>query len=132
MLCEIESDLSTADESKFKEKNKHFWNLGKHYLKVDYDVKVLIGPADVRFELCKCLYLVTDNEQNAHNNVSGFNGQKLSKDKPIKVEWMPAPAIELPAPPVVPEAELGEAVLSTQTSSTKFSNGPGSPRDSGY
>lgn len=53
ILCEIESDLSTADETKFKEKNRRFWSLGKHYFKVDYEVKVLIGPADVRFELCK-------------------------------------------------------------------------------
>ncbi|KAL8932065.1 MAG: hypothetical protein Q9216_006978, partial [Gyalolechia sp. 2 TL-2023] len=51
ILCEIESDLSTADETKFKEKNKRFWSLGKRYFRVDYDVKVLIGPADVRFEL---------------------------------------------------------------------------------
>ncbi|KAL8801041.1 MAG: hypothetical protein Q9182_004733 [Xanthomendoza sp. 2 TL-2023] len=80
VLCEIESDLSTADESKFKEKNKHFWSLGKHYFKVDYEVKVLIGPADVRFELW-------------------FNGQKLSKDRPIKVEWQAPPvAAELPTP----------------------------------
>ncbi|KAL8816329.1 MAG: hypothetical protein Q9223_004643 [Gallowayella weberi] len=79
ILCEIESDLSSADESKFKEKNKHFWNLGKHYFKIDYEIKVLIGPADVRFELW-------------------FSGQKLSKDRPIKVEWQEPPdAIELPA-----------------------------------
>ncbi|KAL8810328.1 MAG: hypothetical protein Q9200_002665 [Gallowayella weberi] len=79
ILCEIESDLSSADESKFKEKNKHFWSLGKHYFKIDYEIKVLIGPADVRFELW-------------------FSGQKLSKDRPIKVEWQEPPdAIELPA-----------------------------------
>ncbi|KAI4281717.1 MAG: hypothetical protein L6R35_005580 [Caloplaca aegaea] len=89
VLCEIESDLSSADETKFKEKNRRFWSVGKHYFKVDYEVKVLIGPADVRFELW-------------------FNNEKLSKDQPIKVEWAsPAPAIELPAvpQPVVPEID---------------------------
>ncbi|KAL8719782.1 MAG: hypothetical protein Q9225_003243 [Loekoesia sp. 1 TL-2023] len=111
ILCEIESDLSTADETKFKEKNKRFWSLGKHYFKVDYEVKVLIGPADVRFELW-------------------FNNQKLSRDQPIKVEWMPAPATELPASPVVPDVSLEEAVLSTQTSPSKASNGTASGRNS--
>ncbi|KAL8732759.1 MAG: hypothetical protein Q9166_002540 [cf. Caloplaca sp. 2 TL-2023] len=78
ILCEIESDLSSADDSKFKEKNKRFWSLGRHYLRIDYEVKVLIGPADVRFELW-------------------FNGQKLSRDQPIKVEWQAPPVVELPA-----------------------------------
>ncbi|KAL8693159.1 MAG: hypothetical protein Q9224_003805 [Gallowayella concinna] len=67
ILCEIESDLSTADESKFKEKNRHFWSLRTHYFQIDYEVKVLIGPAD------------------------------LSKDQPIKVDWQAPPVVELPA-----------------------------------
>lgn len=53
ILCDIESDLSTADETKFKLKNRHFWNIGKRYFRVEYQVKVLIGPADIRFELCQ-------------------------------------------------------------------------------
>jgi hypothetical protein len=53
ILCEIESDISSADKRKFTEKNKHFWSLGKHYFKVEYQVRVIIGPADIRFELCK-------------------------------------------------------------------------------
>ncbi|KAF2279926.1 uncharacterized protein EI97DRAFT_477419 [Westerdykella ornata] len=72
ILCEIQSDLSSADERKFIEKNKRFWNVGKHYLKIEYQVKVLIGPADIRFELW-------------------FDNQKLSKDQSIKVDWAPAP-----------------------------------------
>ena len=51
-LCEVQSDLSTADEKKFKEKNRHFWNTGERYLRAEYQVKVVIGPADIRFELC--------------------------------------------------------------------------------
>ncbi|KAI4225646.1 MAG: hypothetical protein L6R36_003762 [Xanthoria steineri] len=88
VLCEIESDLSGADESKFKEKNKHFWRIGKHYFRIDYEIKVLIGPADVRFELW-------------------FNGQKLSKDQPIKVDWQAPQVIELPAP-MEPENRVAE------------------------
>ncbi|KAF2728383.1 hypothetical protein EJ04DRAFT_546806 [Polyplosphaeria fusca] len=76
ILCEIQSDLSGADEKKFVEKNRRFWSLGKHYFKVEYQVKVLIGPADIRFELW-------------------FANQKMSLDKSIKVEWHPAP---MPAP----------------------------------
>ena len=52
VLCEIESNLSAADENKFKKKNRHFWNTGKPYFRVEYQVRVLIGPADIRFELC--------------------------------------------------------------------------------
>jgi hypothetical protein len=55
-LCEVESDLSTADEKKFKEKNHRFWNKGERYFKVEYQVKVVIGPADIRFELCKIIF----------------------------------------------------------------------------
>ncbi|KAF2467943.1 uncharacterized protein BDR25DRAFT_335749 [Lindgomyces ingoldianus] len=78
VLCEIQSDLTTADEKKFTEKNRRFWKLGKHYFRVEYQVKVIIGPADIRFELW-------------------FNNQKLSRDQSIKVEWVPAPA---PIPPM--------------------------------
>lgn len=52
-LCDVDSDLSGADETKFKEKNKKFWKLKDAYYRVDYQVKVLIGAADLRFELCK-------------------------------------------------------------------------------
>ena len=55
ILCEIQSDLASADERKFVEKNKSFWSIGKHYLKVEYQVRVIIGPADIRFELCELL-----------------------------------------------------------------------------
>ncbi|KAL9606461.1 MAG: hypothetical protein Q9179_000377 [Wetmoreana sp. 5 TL-2023] len=102
ILCDIESDLSGADETKFKERNKSFWRLGKHYFRVDYDIKVLIGPADIRFELW-------------------FNGQKLSKDQPIKVEWASTPPIELPASiPTPPTAPTENGVSSTQISPVKL------------
>ena len=53
VLCELEANLSDADERKFVLKNRHFWNRGKKYYKVDFIVKVFLGPADLRFELCK-------------------------------------------------------------------------------
>ncbi|KAH4044589.1 hypothetical protein HBI25_174490 [Parastagonospora nodorum] len=73
ILCEIRSDLSAADEKKFVEKNKNFWSMKKHYLRIEYSVRVLIGPADIRFELW-------------------FDDQKLSRDQSIRVEWTPTQA----------------------------------------
>jgi hypothetical protein len=52
-LCEVESDLSGVEESRFKEKNKKFWKPGRLYYQVAYQVQVIIGPADLVFELCK-------------------------------------------------------------------------------
>ncbi|KAF2865830.1 hypothetical protein BDV95DRAFT_632187 [Massariosphaeria phaeospora] len=72
--------ISTADEKKFTERNKRFWSLGKHYFKVEYQVRVLIGPADIRFELW-------------------FNNMKLSRDQSIQVEWVPS-SLPTPAPPI--------------------------------
>ncbi|KAF2497224.1 hypothetical protein BU16DRAFT_617235 [Lophium mytilinum] len=83
LLCEIESDLSTADEKRFVEKNKQFWKVAKHYFKVEYQIRVIIGAADIRFELW-------------------FDGQKLSRDHPIRVEW--TAATPPPPEPVVPVA----------------------------
>jgi hypothetical protein len=57
----------------FKLKNRHWWNMGTKYHRIEYIVKVGLGPADLRFELW-------------------HNGQKLSKDNPIKVEWVAADA----------------------------------------
>ncbi|PVH93403.1 hypothetical protein DM02DRAFT_619306 [Periconia macrospinosa] len=76
ILCEISSDLSSTAPTRFAERNRHFWSLGKHYLRIEYQIRVLIGPADLRFELW-------------------FDGEKLSKDTSINVEWMPTPP---PAP----------------------------------
>lgn len=42
----------------------------KHYFRIEYTVRVLIGPADIRFELW-------------------FDDQKLSRDESIKVDWIP-------------------------------------------
>ncbi|KAF4629765.1 hypothetical protein G7Y89_g8382 [Cudoniella acicularis] len=67
-LCEISSDFSYLPLSTFKLKNRHWWSAGEKYHRIEYVVKVAIGPADISFELW-------------------HGGQKISKDHPIKVEW---------------------------------------------
>jgi hypothetical protein len=55
----------------FKLKNRHWWNSGKKYHRINFVIKVNLGPADLSFELW-------------------HNGVKLSKDNTIKVEWQAA------------------------------------------
>lgn len=62
----------------FKLKNRHWWNNGKKYHRINFVIKVNLGPADLSFELW-------------------HNGVKLSKDNTIKVEWQAA------APPNLPQ-----------------------------
>lgn len=53
----------------------------KHYFRIEYSVRVLIGPADIRFELW-------------------FDDQKLSRDQSIKVDWTPIqPPAQFALPP---------------------------------
>ncbi|KIW01595.1 uncharacterized protein PV09_07067 [Verruconis gallopava] len=80
VLCRITCDLSAADEKKFKEKNRHWWSTGERYLRVQYEVHVVMGAADITFELW-------------------FEGQKLSRSNSIAVEWQVSSA---PEPPFVP------------------------------
>jgi hypothetical protein len=72
-LCDIQSDLSSIPLSLFKLKNRHWWNRGQKYHRINYNVKVALGPADIRFELW-------------------HEGHKLSKDNSIRVEWLAAQA----------------------------------------
>ena len=39
---------------------------------------------------------------------AGFNGQKLSKDQPIKVDWQAPPTFELAAVPLESESPVAE------------------------
>jgi hypothetical protein len=64
----------------FKLKNRHWWNTRAKYHRIEYVIKVALGPADIRFALW-------------------HNGVKLSKDNPIKVEWYSAD----PPPTVSPQ-----------------------------
>lgn len=70
-LCKVDSDFSSLPLSSFKLKNRHWWNSGPKYHRINYVVKVNLGPADVSFELW-------------------HNGVKLSKENSIKVEWQAA------------------------------------------
>ncbi|KAF2476930.1 uncharacterized protein BDR25DRAFT_208753 [Lindgomyces ingoldianus] len=67
-MSSFDSDFSSLPLSTFKLKNRHWWNSGKKYHRVDYVVKVNLGAADISFELW-------------------HQGVKLSKDNSIKVEW---------------------------------------------
>lgn len=71
-ICKVESDFSSVPLSLFKLKNRHWWNTGKKYHRINYNVKVLIGAADISFELW-------------------HEGVKVSKDNSIKVEWQASP-----------------------------------------
>ncbi|KAH6642853.1 hypothetical protein C7974DRAFT_351810 [Boeremia exigua] len=70
-ICKVESDFATIPLSQFKLKNRHWWNSGKKYHRINFVIKVNLGPADLSFELW-------------------HNGVKLSKDNTIKVEWQAA------------------------------------------
>ncbi|KAF2166097.1 hypothetical protein M409DRAFT_55439 [Zasmidium cellare ATCC 36951] len=83
-LCEVEADLTFADEKNFKDKYKRFWRPGEHVLEVRFTVKVVLGAADVNFQLW-------------------FENQKVSADSSIKVDWFPVtnppiPTVETPVP----------------------------------
>ncbi|KAK5083734.1 hypothetical protein LTR05_006239 [Lithohypha guttulata] len=47
-VCVVESIIDGAD---LKLKNKHWYNLGKQYIRADFALKILIGPADLKFQL---------------------------------------------------------------------------------
>ncbi|TVY38313.1 hypothetical protein LSUB1_G004387 [Lachnellula subtilissima] len=49
-LCEIESDLTGIGENEFELKNRKIWQ-GKKFYVATFSVKVIIAPADLRFEL---------------------------------------------------------------------------------
>jgi len=46
-ICALESVLSGVD---MKLKNRHWYNLGPQYFRADFNVKVIIGAADLQFQ----------------------------------------------------------------------------------
>ena len=55
-----------------KMKNRHFYNRGEKFLRVRFDVKVILGAADIRFQL------------------QSKNGMVLNSDHDaIQVKWDP-------------------------------------------
>lgn len=97
-VCKVESDFSSVPLTNFKLKNRHFWQFNPRYHRIDYVVKVNIGPADISFELW-------------------HNGVKLSKDNPIKVEWHAASA---PEPSTMPMNNPYQSQLPAAQSSVGF------------
>ncbi|OQV00389.1 hypothetical protein CLAIMM_05890 [Cladophialophora immunda] len=46
LVCKVESQLPQD----MKRKNRHWYNVGPEYLRADFDMQVLIGPADLKFQ----------------------------------------------------------------------------------
>jgi hypothetical protein len=67
-LCTVVADVKELRQSDFELKNKKCWE-GKKYYLVEFTVRVIIGPADLKFELW-------------------FKGAKYNRSHdPIKIEW---------------------------------------------
>ena len=48
-LCDLHSSLSKDVD--MKEKNCHWYNRGKRYMRVNFNIRVVLGPADVKFRM---------------------------------------------------------------------------------
>lgn len=71
VLCGIESVLKDKGVD-MKVKNRHFYNRGERFLRVRFDVRVILGAADLRFQ------------------IQSKNGVVLSTDHDaIQVKWDP-------------------------------------------
>lgn len=66
--CSIISDLTHIPLREFKRKNFGLWSRSRVYYKLSYQVKVIIDPAYIRFELWR-------------------NDTNYTQDHPIVVEW---------------------------------------------
>jgi hypothetical protein len=67
-LCQIHSDLKEVSEEEFELRNKRPWQ-GKRYYLAIFTVRVIIAPADLKFELW-------------------FNGTRYNRShEPISIEW---------------------------------------------
>ncbi|TGO27007.1 hypothetical protein BPAE_0049g00340 [Botrytis paeoniae] len=72
-LCTVHSDLKEVDEEEFEPKNRKLWQRKKYYL-ATFTVRVIIAPADLRFELW-------------------FKGMKYNRShEPLSIDWDPAGA----------------------------------------
>lgn len=83
-LCEFESVLDGVD---LKLKNRHWYNFGEKYLRAQFDVKVVLGAADLKFQLWS------------------KGGRVCSKDhETIEVKW--DPPVESPSKEAGNEAAM--------------------------
>lgn len=69
-VCDL--DISTENVSR-KLKNRHWYNMGPSFWRTTFDVKVVVGPADLSFQLW-----------------SKDKRIRSSSHEPIAVKWMPA------------------------------------------
>jgi hypothetical protein len=68
LLCTVKSNLAGVNELEFQAKNRRCWQGRKFYL-ATFTVRVVIAPADLKFELW-------------------FKGVKYSRNHdPINVQW---------------------------------------------
>jgi len=51
-LCVVKSNLDHVHQREFDEYSKRCWQKGKHHFMVRFTVKVIISPADLKFEVC--------------------------------------------------------------------------------
>ena len=49
-LCDITSSLK-GKKVDMKVKNRHWYSRGERYMRVNFDVRVILGPADVKFRM---------------------------------------------------------------------------------
>ena len=49
-LCDITSSLKGKNVD-MKVKNRHWYSRGERYMRVNFDVRVILGPADVKFRM---------------------------------------------------------------------------------
>ncbi|TAQ90476.1 hypothetical protein B7494_g1204 [Chlorociboria aeruginascens] len=88
-LCVIQSNLSSVSEKEFDLKNRKPWQ-GKKYYIATFAVRVIIAPADLKFELW-------------------FKGMRYNRDHdPVQVQWDEVgSAMKPPAEVVELEGDLG-------------------------
>jgi len=86
-LCTVRANLQEVHENEFELKNKRCWQ-GRRYYNARFTIRVLVGPADLRFELW-------------------FKGMKYNRSHdPVQIEWDAAGA---GARPVSRDASGGNA-----------------------
>lgn len=118
-MCKVESDFASVPLSLFKLKNRHWWNSGKKYHRINFMIKVNLGPADLSFELW-------------------HDGVKLSKDNTIKVEWQASAPPDPHQSPVASDFPMNSLPAATNRGtgmarkSAQHLNGYGNSPPGGY
>ena len=64
ILCGVVSDLKEKGVE-MKLKNRHWYNKGERYLRVRFDIRVILGAADLKFQLQSQDKVVLNNDYDA-------------------------------------------------------------------